>query len=193
MYKDEEFCEKCDVEFDMIKNAMVEHLWNEKEGYFRRGLTMDNGRIQYDNAMDSSVYGLFAFNAFEADDPKVVSTMERMREWLWVDTNVGGFARYYNDHYHQVSKDLKNIPGNPWFISTLWYAKWLIRVAKTKEDMKEAKKMIDWAADHALETGVMPEQLDPHTGEPLSVSPLTWSHAEFIDAINDYIEKMEGF
>ncbi|NOZ80284.1 MAG: glycoside hydrolase family 15 protein [DPANN group archaeon] len=191
LLSDKKFCQSCDTGFDLIKKAMVKYLWNDKDGYFRRGVSIEGKKVVFDNAMDASVYGLYAFDVFPADDPKIVSTMERMKEWLWVKTSVGGFARYYNDHYHRVSNDLKNIPGNPWFITTLWYAKWLIRVSRTKEDLKEAKKLIDWAADHSLSTGVMPEQLDPHSGEPLSVSPLTWSHAEFVDTINDYIEKRE--
>ena len=40
--------------------------------------------------------------------------------------------------------------------------------------------MIDWVATHALQGGLLSEQLDPHTGAPLSVSPLTWSHAELV-------------
>src|SRR5207244_4313847 len=35
------------------------------------------------------------------------------------------------------------------------------------------------------------EQLDPHTGAPLSVSPLTWSHAEFIATVDDYCSAAE--
>jgi GH15 family glucan-1,4-alpha-glucosidase len=46
-------------------------------------------------------------------------------------------------------------------------------------------------ADHALPTGIFPEQIHPHTGEPLSVSSLKWSHAEFVDTLTDYVEKLE--
>jgi len=35
----------------------------------------------------------------------------------------------------------------------------------------------------------MPEQVRPFTGESLSVAPLTWSHAEFVDTITRYQEK----
>jgi len=46
--------------------------------------------------------------------------------------------------------------------------------------------MIDWAVRHKLPGGLLSEQLDPHTGAPLSVSPLTWSHAEFIVTVDEY-------
>jgi hypothetical protein len=35
----------------------------------------------------------------------------------------------------------------------------------------------------------MAEQLDPYTGDPLSVSPLTWSHAEYVRTVREYIAR----
>ena len=35
----------------------------------------------------------------------------------------------------------------------------------------------------------MAEQLHPYTGEPLSVSPLTWSHATYVRAVREYIDR----
>ncbi len=40
-----------------------------------------------------------------------------------------------------------------------------------------------------LPSGVLAEQINPHTHEPISVSPLTWSHATFIMAVQEYINK----
>ena len=44
---------------------------------------------------------------------------------------------------------------------------------------------------HQLPGGLLSEQLDPNTGAPLSVSPLTWSHAEFIITVDDYCRKSD--
>ncbi|MDF2661136.1 MAG: glycoside hydrolase family 15 protein, partial [Paenibacillus sp.] len=41
------------------------------------------------------------------------------------------------------------------------------------------------------ETGVLPEQLDPFDGSPLSVAPLTWSHATFVLAVVKYTNKVK--
>jgi hypothetical protein len=79
--------------------------------------------------MDASLVGLWYFGMFNADNEKIVSTMEAMRERLMVRTNVGGMARYENDYYHQVSDDIDRAPGNPWFICTLWLAQWYIAAA----------------------------------------------------------------
>jgi hypothetical protein len=40
-----------------------------------------------------------------------------------------------------------------------------------------------------MPSGAMAEQLHPYTGEPLSVSPLTWSHAEYVRAVREYIQR----
>ena len=41
----------------------------------------------------------------------------------------------------------------------------------------------------ALPSGTMAEQLHPYSGEPLSVSPLTWSHAEYVRTVREYIDR----
>jgi hypothetical protein len=48
-----------------------------------------------------------------------------------------------------------------------------------------------WVAGHALPSGALAEQINPLTGEPLSVSPLTWSHATFVATVLDFIEKAD--
>ncbi len=189
MMSDAEFCETCNLWQSSMKGALIAHFYNDEKGYFRRAVSFEGGEIRNDDAIDSSVYGLFEFGVFSADDEKIASTMQRMKDWLTVKTDVGGFARYYNDHYHQKSIDLSNVPGNPWFICTLWYAKYIIQKAKKRKDLDEALELINWTMNHSLSTGIMPEQVHPLTGEPISVSPLTWSHAEFVDTVTNYIQK----
>jgi GH15 family glucan-1,4-alpha-glucosidase len=55
--------------------------------------------------------------------------------------------------------------------------------------LKEAVKILEWVADHALPSGALAEQVHPYTNEPLSVSPLTWSHATFVTVVLEYLEK----
>jgi glucoamylase len=106
-----------------------------------------------------------------------------------VKTDVGGCARYEDDYYHQVSQDLANVPGNPWFICTMWLAQYEIASARGDANLKEAVKILEWVADHALPSGALAEQVHPYTNEPLSVSPLTWSHATFVTVVLEYLEK----
>jgi len=100
-------------------------------------------------------------------------------------------ARYSDDYYFQLERNTSLTPGNPWFMCTLWLAQWYIATAHTSSDLAPAKAMIDWAVKHQLPGGLLSEQLDPHTGAALSVSPLTWSHAEFIVSVDDYCRAAE--
>lgn len=174
---------------DEIEAAMVKHMWNEKEHRFCRMATRTETGYQLDMTVDAAMYGLFAFGALPANDPKVKATMKAIRERLWVKTDVGGVARYENDYYHQVSQDIQNVPGNPWFICTMWLAQYDIATAKNQDDLREAVKVLEWVADHALPSGCLAEQVHPYTNEPLSVSPLTWSHATYVMCVLEYLEK----
>ena len=115
--------------------------------------------------------------------------MVRSLAVLRVQTEVGGFARYEADYYFRRSEDFGPIPGNPWFICTLWAAQWYIAQAKSRQELTTALELLLWSASRAMPSGVLAEQLDPHTGASISVAPLTWSHAEFIATTLDYLEK----
>ena len=147
---------------------------------------------EVDEVLDASLYAIFKFHLFDADDPRVVSTMKAVEQKLWVKTKVGGVARYENDYYHRVSNDIASVPGNPWFICTLWLADYFITVAKTAAELKRALPIFEWTAEHALESGVLAEQVNPYTNEPISVSPLTWSHATVVSTTIKYLEKLEA-
>jgi GH15 family glucan-1,4-alpha-glucosidase len=173
-----------------IKAAALTHLWDAEANRFRRGLCVDaGGELQPDLAIDSSLYGVFYFGMLPADDPRVVSTMETIRRRLWSKTAVGGIARYENDYFHQVSHDIQDVPGNPWFICTLWLAQWHIARARRITDLAPARELLEWAAQYAAPSGVMAEQLNPYSGDPMSVAPLTWTHGTFAAAALEYAQK----
>ena len=83
--------------------------------------------------------------------------------------------------------------GNPWFICTLWLAEYYLARAATADELAPAIQLLEWVADNALPSGVLAEQLDPVTGGPVSVSPLTWSHSTFVAAALEYNAKLRGF
>jgi len=173
-----------------IRQGAEAHLWIPDMGRFARMISWrGGGGWDVDGTIDSSLMGLWYFGMFPADHPKIQATMEAIRNRLWIKTDVGGVARYENDGYHQVSQDTEKIPGNPWFISTLWLAQWHIATAKSTEHLKPALEILDWTLAHALPSGVMAEQVHPITNEPLSVSPLTWSHATFVKTVQEYLAR----
>ena len=175
---------------DEIRAGVERHLWSDELGRYVRMIgRRDDGGWEVDPVIDASLVGLWYFGMLPVDDPRVIATMEAIRSRLWVKTPVGGLARYENDDYQRVSQDTENVPGNPWFICTLWLADWIIAAAKTAADLEPAEEMLRWAADHALPSGVMAEQVHPYTNEPLSVSPLTWSHAAFVATVHALVER----
>ena len=143
--------------------------------------------------IDASLVGLWYFGMFPVRDSRIVATMNAVRDRLWIKTDVGGAARYENDTYQQVSNDIESVPGNPWFICTLWLAQWYILSARKGVDMRPALDILMWTQAHVLPSGVMAEQVDPYTNAPLSVSPLTWSHATFVSVVQSYVTRRIRF
>jgi glucoamylase len=172
-----------------IRDAATSYLWRENLQRFCRMITVDSqGDIEVDETCDASLWGLFAFGLYAADDPRIRSTMNTLKEKLWVRTKVGGMARYENDEFNRVSSE---VPGNPWFICSLWFADYLIEKARDENELTEAVDILTWVAEHALPSGILAEQVDPLTGEPLSVSPLTWSHATFVASCQHLVRRSQ--
>ncbi len=168
-----------------IKEGTTRFLFDETSGCFARSVNVSReGEITSDRTLDASMAGLWLFGMFDANDPKMVATMEAMIARLTIQTDVGGVARYENDYYFQVSKDVEKVAGNPWIVCTMSIAHWYAIRAHTSADLQKAIDILFWATEHALPSGVLAEQLDPYTGAPISVAPLTWSHAAFVLAVH---------
>lgn len=176
---------------ERIKEGILLHLWDEESRRFARGLVWRDGRWAKDMTLESSLFGLFEFGVLPADDPRVAGTMESIAQGLSVKTEIGGIARYSDDYYFRVADDVNQVPGNPWIICTLWVAKFRIETARTLADLEEPKRVLERVARCALEGGNLPEQLHPMDGSPLSVAPLTWSHATYVQTVCVYVKKLE--
>jgi GH15 family glucan-1,4-alpha-glucosidase len=168
-----------------MKKAMLTELYDPKRQRFKKAIYPTGIN---DDTIDSSVSLTFITGAFSASSEEVRNSMNSVIDKLWVKTSTGGLARYENDDYYRAAKGL---PGNPWFICTLWLARWYIATAQTLKDLTKALNLLNWATQHASKSGMLAEQINPHTGNPLSVSPLVWSHAEFVMAVCEYIEKQK--
>ena len=122
----------------------------------------------------------------------MVETMEAIRQQLWLKTPVEGCARYQNDVYQRPNDSPPDIPGNPWFISTLWLGEYFIARAESLQELHEALPYLEWCGKNAIPSGVFAEQVHPVNSSPLSVSPLTWSHSAFVWTVLQYIEKFNS-
>jgi glucoamylase len=179
-----------------IQQSIRELCWNENRGSFYRGLmlavdeqvyrsantqglgtsvkTSAKGYttyyLQHDPIIDISLLGITVpFGVFPVDDPRMVRTADAVEAALTAQ-GVGGIKRYENDTY---------IGGNPWILTTLWLCHYRIH----RGQYAEARALLQWAADHRTSMGLLPEQIDKHTGDTAWVVPLTWSHAMYIIAV----------
>jgi glucoamylase len=175
-----------------VRNGMGEHLYSPEHRRFLKSITLKrDGSVEKDSTVDASIYAPFYFGVLEPWDERVVSSMNAIKDRLWVKTTVGGIARYEEDGYHKVTDALNDVPGNPWFICTLWVAQWHIAKARNFEELQEAMPFIEWACRRGLPSMVLAEQVNPFTDQPLSASPLTWSHAAVITTVIEYLLKLE--
>lgn len=177
---------------DRMAAATLFHLYDEQTQCFLKKIKREGGKtIERDSTPDASIGILWKFGILPPDDPRVVSTIKRLEQALTVRTPIGGIARYTNDYYQSVVPPTPEIPGNPWIITTLWFAQWRIATAKTLDDLKKPMQELFWAVGRATPAGILPEQIHPLTGAPLSVAPLTWSHSVFVETVMMYAEKLK--
>ena len=177
---------------DEIRSAFMIYLVDREAGRFLRSVTVnDDGSLVPDPTPDISNCAPLLFGMFDATDPLVRPTVQTVREALWCDTESGGAARFEDDVWCRMEGGPKAVTGNPWIVSTMWLAQCSIAMARSREDLKDAEELLDWVAARALPSGVLAEQLDPWTGAPVNVSPLTWSHAGVITTVHRYLSKLQ--
>lgn len=178
-----------------VREAILKYLYDDNKKRFLKRIEINEstGEIKKDYIIDASMHGLWIFGVLPPEDDKIFDTNQAIFKALSVPTAVGGLTRYEYDDYHQVNGSYENmrIPGNPWIITTLWHAQWLMAILKDRAGLKPVEKYLKWTMEHMNKAGILPEQLNPFNGEPLSVAPLTWSHAAFIETVLQYNEKLE--
>lgn len=148
-------------------------------GYFCKGYSLHDGQIIYDETVDiSSLYGPYMFAQLPLDDPRMQGTLARVQQDLYNTSPIGGVIRFSNDGYFLAKNQYS---GNPWAVCSLWYAQYLFALG----DKDKAQDLLDLTLKLSLPSGALSEQFDPETGEPLSVVPLVWSHAELVNTTLD--------
>lgn len=162
---------------DDMKTAATTRLYDYDRKYFYKGLRRVGGVIAPDDTVDTaSFFGAFMYGLFEVQSDHMQNAYQTLIETL--GTNGVGLPRYEHDAYHRQNDAA---PSNPWFITSLWHAQYLIETGKRDE----GAKIIDWVLEHALPTGVLSEQVFAD-GSQTSVAPLTWSHAELLSTLLDF-------
>jgi len=164
-----------DILYDQDTKTFVKHVRHTEDG------------LKYDTTIDmSSVHGVIFFDVFDIDDERVTAAVATTRQALRVAGDSQGYVRYQNDTYYTLQE--AGSP-NPWIITMLWMAQYLIKRAVTVADLAEPLELLEWTVSHATESGTLAEQMHPHTREHLSTSPLVWSHAEYVLTVDAYLKK----
>lgn len=174
-----------------IRIALDRYLYCASKARFARGILFDDGVQIRDTTVDASLLGLVLFGGYDPLDERIVRTARAIQQRLWNDSGSGGIARYEGDAYQRSSVS-DDVPGNPWIVCTLWLAQYQIAAASSSKELEKSLPLLMWATEKALPSGVLPEQVDPKTGEFISVSPLTWSHGTLVAAVLDYIAKAKS-
>jgi GH15 family glucan-1,4-alpha-glucosidase len=180
---------------DELRQGILDHLWDAERGRFLRMIVPADPQTGApevrDAGVDASLFGLHFLGFLPESDPRLVATLEAVAQGLAVHTEVAGLARYRGDYYHAVTQDWDRVPGNPWFVPVCWLARWRIARARTPQELEEALATLQWVVRRATPAGLLPEQIHPFTGEPVAVTPLVWSHASFVTAIHDYLQRKD--
>ena len=145
-----------------IKNYILNNMYDKNKKSFVRNV---------DRKMDISLIGLITpFNIFSPKEKRVMNTIEKID--LTLRTYTGGYLRYEEDNY---------VGGNPWVIANLWMVKYYLK-AKNK---KKARECFEFVVKSGTKHGFLPEQVDNNTMTAKWVIGLGWSHAMFIDVLNE--------
>lgn len=162
-----------------IQVAAEKHLYNRDRGAFYKGVLSNSDGIQYDQTIDlSSFFGAFMFGLFPIDSEEIRQTFATIQTVFDIDSVQCGAPRYEHDNYRLVSE---GILGNWWFITSLWLAQF----SNETGDSSRAHAIIEWIEEVAGDTRIMAEQINPFDKSQLSVSPLVWSHAEYMATLID--------
>jgi glucoamylase len=151
---------------ERIKQGIYKYLWDEKSGYYVRGINTDT--LKLDSKVEAANLALvWPFAVFEAQDPR----MQKMAEKISTDlaTPQGGIRRYTDDRYYD---------GQPWPVTTSWLAIYYARLGKP--DLARRLQAVN--TSYAQTTGSLQlgEQYDEKLKRWVSATPLTWSEAKYI-------------
>jgi len=174
-----------------MKQAIITHLYHDDIGFFVKMMQTgdDGGDRGVDRTIDaSSFFGVFQFNVLPPRDDRLERARETMTAHLSDPVPSSGVVRYDGDEYRRRDSAT---PGNPWFVTTLWNVQYSILRANRAEDLAAINADLKWVVNRASQAGMLSEQVDPNTGEQLSVVPLAWSHAEYVRTVTAYMHKLE--
>ena len=149
---------------DEIHREVIEQGWSERLGAFRQRYEAEN--------LDAAALLTTVFEFLPGDDPRVLSTIERIEEHLTINGLVHRFDPFETPGVDQLPMGQMEgafLPCNFW-LATAW-----IKAGKPDK----ARVILQRAEKLAGEPGLFAEGVDARSGAFLGNTPLLFSHAEY--------------
>jgi GH15 family glucan-1,4-alpha-glucosidase len=137
-----------------IRDAVLEQAWSEPAGAYAGAFGSDD--------LDASVLMLPLVGFLAADDPRMLGTIEAIRDRL---TDTGVVYRWAGDTAGFV-------------ICSFWLVECLALAGK----VDEADDMFTDLLNHSNDLGLFAEEVDPASGAPLGNFPQAFSHVGLVNA-----------
>jgi len=147
-----------------MRAAVLERSWDEERGTFTEHLAEDGE--DNDGGLDGSLLALPLRGVVPFDDPRMVATVEKVREHL--DAGDGLLYRYL----HSESDD--GLPGQEG--AFLLCSFWLVDNLTGQGRLDEAEALYDSLCARATPLGLLSEEIDPRDGSFLGNFPQAFSH-----------------
>lgn len=144
-----------------IRSAIMTQGWDERVGAFTQAFATAD--------LDASVLMLPMVGFLPGDDPRVKATVEAVAEGL---TDARGLV----SRYHAAD----GLPGGEgtFLLCTFWLAHALALTGNGAS----ARQVFQTAASYANDVGLLAEEVDSITGEPIGNFPQAFSHIGLINA-----------
>jgi GH15 family glucan-1,4-alpha-glucosidase len=150
---------------DEIRNEVLTRGYNEERGCFTQAYGYDD--------LDASLLALPLRRFIDADDPRMLGTIERVREEL----ALGGTDHLLWRVSPSFEDGLKGKEG-----AFLLCSFWLVDVLAALERIEEAEALYDRLCSYANDVGLLAEMVDPHTGAHLGNFPQAFAHVALVNA-----------
>ena len=149
-----------------IKDEVLQRAWNEGKQAFAQHYDTD--------AMDASNLLLPLIGFLPVDDPRIASTVRRIREELADGP--------YVHRYLTEETDDGLTGGEGAFILCSF---WLVQVLARMGEVGEARRIFEKVLAHANHLGLFAEMIDPRTGAALGNFPQAFTHVGLILAARE--------
>jgi GH15 family glucan-1,4-alpha-glucosidase len=150
---------------DEIHQQVLDQAWNEDKQAFAQSYGSD--------ALDASVLLMPAVGFIEADDPRMVSTVDAVRRELSRD---GLLLRYLS----QESGEVDGLHSQEGVFLPCTF--WLVDALAAQGRRTEARELFERMLDLRNDVGLLSEEYDPDAGRQLGNMPQAFTHLALVNS-----------